>query len=151
MQVFIAIVVSWLSAQVFKLVLAIIKREKINVAKVLASGGMPSTHSAVVTSAAVIIGCQNGFLSNIFAICLIFALVVMFDAMNVRRAAGELGENFNRALKVIYKDDGKLITDNEVDAPRGHTLSEVVAGALTGAAVGMLVGVMSFGAPVLFK
>lgn len=151
MQVLIAIVVSWVTAQTFKLIFALVRRERIDVPKILASGGMPSTHSSVVASAAVIIGCQSGFLSNVFAICLVFALVVMFDAMNVRRAAGELGESFNRALRRIYKDDEELISENEVDAPQGHTLSEVAAGAGIGACVGMIIGVVSFGAPALFK
>ena len=79
----------WFSIQLFKVVYDLVKTGKFNFKRILGAGGMPSSHSAVVTSLAAMIGKDYGFDSAIFALSVIFACVVMYDAAGVRRAAGK--------------------------------------------------------------
>ncbi len=97
---------------------------------------MPSSHSAVVTSLAVLIGKEYGFDSGIFAITLIFACVVMYDAAGVRRAAGKQAAILNKIL------DTPGLTSVEVHEKLveflGHTPVQVFVGALIGIIVGII-------------
>ena len=99
---------------------------------------MPSSHSAVVTSLAVCIGKQYGFDSGIFALSLIMALVVMYDAAGIRRAAGKQA----RILNKIMETPG--LTTNEVQEKLvealGHTPVQVFVGAIVGIIAGALIG-----------
>lgn len=80
-------VLVWFCIQTLKVIVDLIKNKKFNFKRVFGAGGMPSSHSAVVCSLAVLIGKEYGFNSGIFAISLIFAFVVMYDAAGIRRAA----------------------------------------------------------------
>lgn len=99
--------------------------------------GMPSSHSAVVCSLATCIGKQYGFDSGIFAISVIMAFVVMYDAAGVRRAAGKQARILNKIL------DTPGLTTVEVQEKLvevlGHTPIQVFVGAILGVAVGALV------------
>ena len=79
----------WLAIQSFKVAWDLITTKKFNFKRVFGAGGMPSSHSAIVTSLSVLIGKEYGFGSGIFAVSLIFAFIVMYDAAGVRRAAGK--------------------------------------------------------------
>ena len=79
----------WFFIQLFKLLYDLVKTKKFNFKRILGAGGMPSSHSAVVTSIATLIGKYEGVDSSIFALSLIVAFVVMYDACGVRRAAGK--------------------------------------------------------------
>ena len=79
-------VLLWLSIQIFKVIWDLVTTKKFDFKRIMGAGGMPSSHSAVVTSLATLIGKNQGVDSPIFALSLIFALVVMYDAAGVRRA-----------------------------------------------------------------
>ena len=77
----------WFGIQTFKLIYDLVTTKKFNFKRILGAGGMPSSHSAVVTSITTLIGKNQGVDSPIFALSLIVAIVVMYDACGVRRAA----------------------------------------------------------------
>lgn len=78
---------TWFCIQLFKVIWDLVTTKKFNFKRILGAGGMPSSHSAVVTSITTLIGKNQGVDSPIFALSLIVALVVMYDACGVRRAA----------------------------------------------------------------
>ncbi len=127
----------WLCIQTFKVIWDLVETKKFNFKRILGAGGMPSSHSAVVMCLAVMIGKEWGFNSSIFALSLIFAIVVMYDAAGVRRAAGKQAALLNKIVNTpglsIPQVQEKLV---EV---LGHTPTQVFVGALIGVIVGILV------------
>lgn len=97
---------------------------------------MPSSHSAVVTSLAVCIGKTYGFDSGIFAIALIMAFVVMYDAAGVRRAAGKQARIINKILETPGLTTVE-VQEKLIEA-LGHTPVQVFIGALIGIVVGAI-------------
>ena len=124
-------ILSWFSAQVLKVIFTLIEKKKLDFRRFVGSGGMPSSHSAFVTSLATAVGLQNGFSSTDFAICTVFALVVMYDAAGVRRAAGQQARILNKIVEQWGKSDFSD-TDKRLKELLGHTPKEVFAGALLG-------------------
>lgn len=145
-----AAVISWVVAQLIKTVYYIIKNKAFNRERILGAGGMPSSHSAAVCSLAVVILRISGVNSVDFALSTVFAMVVMYDASGVRRAAGLHAKELNRLRHIIAEFDGKReeikdFTDedeNEINKLKeylGHTPLEVFFGALLGILIGMLI------------
>ena len=97
------------------------------------SGGMPSAHSATVVALAAIIGLVDGVDSSIFAVAILFAAVVMYDAMMVRYSSGEQGEAI---LSILAKMKSGI---KKPKVAKGHLLSEVIVGALIGWVVAFVV------------
>lgn len=97
------------------------------------SGGMPSAHTATVVSLATIMGATQGLDSPVFAVCVVLAIVVAYDAMTVRFSSGEQGDALN---KVISKT---RVSVRPVRIAHGHTGVEVLAGAVVGLAVALVV------------
>lgn len=128
-------VICWIIAQVMKTGLHIIKYRTLDFERLVGAGGMPSAHSALVTSLAVSVGTHEGFRSTYFAIALIFALVVMYDACGVRRAAGQQASIIN---KMVFDKNHKYDLKDPLKELLGHTPFEVVAGALLGIFVTVL-------------
>jgi len=130
----ITILIAWVLAHLVKFIISQIKKEKQTLRSYLfTSGGMPSAHSAAVVSMATIIGLLDGIDSGLFGLALLFAIIVMYDAMKVRRSSGEQG----LALIKLIKE-----TKSKIAIPRvakGHTPTEVVVGALLGVAIGYVV------------
>lgn len=129
---------TWAVAQVLKFALAAMKGN-IDFRNLYASGGMPSVHSAIVTSLAVTSLLVDGPGSSIFGLTLIFALVVMYDSFGVRRSAGELAVAMNVLLDNLDRNKFKI------DGPKpkvrvilGHQPREVSVGALLGFGLAML-------------
>ena len=126
----------WFCIQTIKVITDLIKNKKFNFKRVFGAGGMPSSHSAIVTSLATLIGKEYGFGSGIFAVSLIFAFVVMYDAAGVRRAAGKQAALLNKLIETPglkpLEVQGKLV---EV---LGHTPFQVIVGALIGIVVGLI-------------
>ena len=79
----------WVCIQSFKVIWDLVTIKQFNFKRIVGAGGMPSSHSAVVTSIATMIGKYEGITSPIFALSVVFAAVVMYDAAGVRRAAGK--------------------------------------------------------------
>lgn len=129
-------VLLWLIIQTEKVIVDLIKNKRFNFKRVFGAGGMPSSHSAIVTSLSVLIGKEYGFDSGIFAISVIFAFIVMYDAAGVRRAAGKQAALLNKIIETpglkFEQVQEKLV---EV---LGHTPFQVFVGALLGIMVGCI-------------
>ncbi len=130
-------IIAWFVAQLIKVVTTIIKEKRFDFRRFVGSGGMPSSHSSFVTSLATAIAIDCGLESPEFAISVVFALVVMYDAAGVRRAAGQQAKILNK----IVEDWGKAdvaTTDKRLKELLGHTPKEVGAGALLGILIAFL-------------
>lgn len=127
----------WLGIQIFKVLWDLIKEKKFNFKRILGAGGMPSSHSAVVCSLATMIGRDEGFDSPMFGLAVIMALVVMYDAAGVRRAAGKQAKLLNK----IVNTPGLAVetVQERLVEVLGHTPTEVFVGAVLGIAIGFLV------------
>ncbi len=140
----IAAVVSWVAAQVIKTILTLIKTHKFEPERLFGAGGMPSAHSAAVCSLTLVIARTNGLDSAQFAISFILAAVVMYDAMGVRRAAGEHARVLNVIMRQQEPEDILSYLNKkkkELKEILGHTPLEVISGALLGILIAMLIPV----------
>ncbi|AEF81429.1 integral membrane protein [Leadbettera azotonutricia ZAS-9] len=126
---------SWVMAQIVKALVVLLGSRKKSPRELVETiiwrtGGMPSSHAAVVCSMATAVGVYDGIGSNLFAVCFFFAMVAMRDAMGVRRSSGLQA----RALNLL----GRLTSDrlgfeyDPVKEIQGHSPLEVVIGALLG-------------------
>jgi acid phosphatase family membrane protein YuiD len=127
----------WLLIQIEKFVVEFIRTKKINLKRLMGAGGMPSSHSAVVTSLAVLVGKSEGFDSPIFAIAFILAAVVMYDAAGVRRAAGKQAELLNKIVETPGLTNAQV--GERLAEVLGHTPLQVFVGAILGVLVGIIV------------
>ncbi len=127
--------VAWAFAQALKFAIDYLVNRDIDWRRLLGSGGMPSSHSAFVISLAAVAGMDLGFDSPLFGITIAFALVVMYDAAGVRRAAGKQARVLNR---MFHHTEGKFRLDEELKELIGHTPVEVIAGAFLGLAIAVL-------------
>ncbi|MFA9380643.1 MAG: divergent PAP2 family protein [Acetanaerobacterium sp.] len=158
-------VLSWIIAQIIKTILTLITTQRFEAERLVGAGGMPSAHSALVCSMTLAVARREGFASSIFALTLMFAAVVMYDAMGVRRAAGEQAKVLNKIVisfkrnedkgtqeppqqhqdKIRAKrDKGKFIKLDDMQFKKlkeylGHTPLEVLAGALLGIIIAMII------------
>ena len=131
---------AWVIAQILKALTYLIVNRKFQLERLFGDGGMPSGHSATVTSVAVMTGLQYGFDSGVFAVAAILAIVVMHDAMGVRRETGKQAKAINEMQDFINKMSGKELTDEEkLKEFVGHTPLQVVMGAILGLAVGIVI------------
>lgn len=120
-------VTSWLIAQVLKTILHWIIYKKLDFERIYGDGGMPSGHSATVSSLATICALTFGFGSVEFAITAILAIIVCHDAMGVRREAGKQAEVINELLRFLETG-----SDADLKELVGHTPLQVAAGILIG-------------------
>jgi acid phosphatase family membrane protein YuiD len=129
--------VGWILAQVLKVPIDSLREHRWNWALFFAAGGMPSSHSALVTSTAAAVGLHIGFDSPVFAVAVALALVVVYDATGVRRQAGKQAEKINILVEELLK--GHPINEEHLREAIGHTPLEAMGGVLLGllAAVGM--------------
>lgn len=126
----------WFFIQLFKVMWDLIKEHKFDFKRILGAGGMPSSHSAVVCSLAVLIGKEYGFSSPIFALATVFAVVVMYDACGVRRAAGKQAKLLNKIISTPGLT-GVQVQERLVEV-LGHTPVQVFVGALIGIIAGAI-------------
>ncbi|MDR0293560.1 MAG: divergent PAP2 family protein [Oscillospiraceae bacterium] len=124
-------------AQVLKVVILLIVYKKLDFRRLLGSGGMPSSHSATVCAMAASVGKLYGMESGHFAIAAITAAVVMFDASNVRRAAGEQAKILNFIMGNWGHQKPEFVA-KELKELLGHTPFEVFVGAALGIALGVI-------------
>ena len=130
-------VLAWFVAQVLKVIFVFLQRKKLDFRRLVGSGGMPSSHSSFTVALAMSVGFKSGFSSVEFAICVCFALVVMYDAAGVRRSAGQQAKILNKIVEEWERGDFTH-TDTKLKELLGHTPVEVIAGAILGAAVAIL-------------
>ena len=140
--VLVVFAVGWFFAQLSKVIIGLtIGRKSLptkdwrsTIGYLMRSGGMPSGHTASLTAAALYLGLSGGFDSALFAFAVCMWLIVVYDAINVRYAVGEQGKALNKLLKKA----------NQAELPvvEGHTVPQVLVGALIGAAVAVITFVL---------
>jgi acid phosphatase family membrane protein YuiD len=129
-------VVAWTIAQAAKVLLTSYRQRRLNLRVLAETGGMPSSHSAIVMGLTTAVGKYAGVTSAPFAIALIFTFVVMYDAAGLRRAAGRQAEVLNRLVEDLVHMRG--VQEQRLRELLGHTPMEVIVGALIGLVVGLI-------------
>lgn len=127
----------WFGIQLFKLMYDLYTTKKFNFKRIMGAGGMPSSHSAVVAGLTTLIGKNEGVGTPIFALSLIVAFVVMYDACGVRRAAGKQAAMLNKLIETPGLT-GMQVSEKLVEV-LGHTPVQVFVGALIGVIAGLIV------------
>jgi uncharacterized protein len=125
-------------AQFYKVIASCFSSKRMVWSRLWETGGMPSSHSSSVVSLATAVGITEGLQSVAFAICTIFAIVVMFDASGIRRAAGEHAGILNQMTDFFSASYGKEFRKERLKELLGHSHTEVFFGALLGFLVAFL-------------
>jgi len=136
-QAFIAVALAWFASQILKVIRGVSTHRKFNFRWLFDTGGMPSSHSASVSSLATSMGLYYGFNSMPFLMALIFAIITMFDAAGVRRSVGRQARILNTMIDDLAAE-GK-VQEMRLKELLGHTPIEVFAGAFLGALISFLV------------
>ncbi len=123
-------IASWTVAQCTKMICGFIETRRLDFHYLVSTGGMPSAHSASVTGLATSVGILEGFGSPVFVVALGFALITMFDASTVRRAAGMQATLLNQIVDELFKEHH--FSEEKLAELLGHTRLEVVMGAVVG-------------------
>ncbi len=134
---FVSAFFGWLLAQAMKFGFHYLRTRKIDFYVIVSTGGMPSSHSAMVSALATSIGISRGFADPVFALALGFALIVMFDAQSFRRAAGQQARLLNQIVEELFKEHH--FSEKKLAELLGHTRYEVFFGMLLGILMAMLV------------
>lgn len=130
--------VSCFAAQFYKVFSPMIKGEKIQWARLIQTGGMPSSHASTVVSLATGVWLLKGTVSIEFAIAMVFSSIVLYDATGIRRQAGKHAKALNKLVESIEKRDGIEIISEEFKEFLGHTPVEVFWGSILGIVIGIL-------------
>jgi len=132
-----AAVSAWAVAQVIKVILYSVIERRFRWTLLFETGHMPSAHSAFVTGLATGIGIHDGLDSTTFTIAFVFAAVVMYDALSLRREAGKHADILNELLMMDVIRDAITHRTFKLRALLGHTPIEVLAGIVIGILVAM--------------
>ena len=127
-----AALIGWMIAQGAKMINCLIESRRLDFSYMVSTGGMPSAHSAMATSLGTSLGLVEGVDSGLFALGIAFAVVVMFDAQSVRKAAGEQARLLNQIVDELLNEHH--LSENKLKELLGHTRLEVFMGCLTGIA-----------------
>jgi acid phosphatase family membrane protein YuiD len=120
----------WAVAQLIKVPINYAVNRKIDLRLLTSSGGMPSSHAALVCALAAGVALHDGLSSPLFAMCVAFAMIVMYDATGVRQAAGKQAAILNVIVDELFQ--GHPISDERLKELLGHTRFQVIVGALMG-------------------
>ena len=129
--------IAWVSAQLLKMLGGYFREKRLDWGFFIRSGGMPSAHTALVTSLATTVGFLEGFNSVLFGVSVVFALIVMYDAAGVRRSVSKQSVILNRILQELKERRPKDI-EHDVRQLIGHTPVQVFYGALVGLSVALI-------------
>ena len=129
-RVLIAALTWWAVAQLVKVPINYAVHRKLDMRLWVSAGGMPSSHSALVCALATSAALEDGLGSTAFAICVALAMVVMYDAAGVRRAASQQARILNQIIDELFQ--GHPISDDRLKELLGHTRFQVIVGALMG-------------------
>ncbi len=132
-----AILISWLAAQLIKVAIVLITSKKLDLSRLYGAGGMPSSHSSLVSTLVIMALRTEGIGSTAFAISFAFAIIVMYDATGVRRQAGEHAKRINILIEEWMARNNMKI-DNNLKELLGHTPFEVIMGAILGIIIGII-------------
>jgi hypothetical protein len=135
---FLPLLLGWCSAQIPKVIYTCIRQKPENVFEVIVgSGGMPSTHTASTMAFVTHVAFIEGFQGPLFALSVVFATVMMYDAFNVRLACGRVTERVNQMADKLYADDDPDKPE-KLKVVKGHTFLEVAVGLVIGVVVGAI-------------
>ena len=127
---------AWFVAQVIKTLLHFVVNRNLDLKRMVGSGDMPSSHSAFVCAATMSIGQVCGWDDPLFSLSAAISLVVMYDACNVRRAAGEQAKVLNYVIEHWKEMPEEMKSKKRLNEHLGHTLPQVIGGAILGMAIG---------------
>lgn len=134
---FLAVFLAWFISQALKVIRGALTQGRFNFRWLFDTGGMPSSHSASVSSLATVVGLYYGFLSIPFLIAFIFTIITMFDAAGVRRSVGRQAGVLNKMLEDLYQIG--QVPEAHLKELLGHTPFEVFAGAFLGVLVSLVI------------
>ena len=135
--ILISALTAWFIAQAVKPFIGYSRTRRWNWGLWFSAGGMPSSHSALMSSTALSAGMFEGFDSAAFAISVAIMMIVLYDATGVRRQAGMHAERINRIINEIFT--GQPISEKELKEVLGHTPRQVIAGVLLGVTIALIV------------
>ncbi len=133
-QVLVVAIAACLIAQVLKIPVELGTHGKLNIRALVETGGMPSAHSAFVTALATGVGQTLGWASPEFAIAVVFAVIVMYDAAGVRQAAGKQARVLNQIIDEFFQGEHQF-TETRLKELLGHTPFQVIVGSILGVAI----------------
>lgn len=123
----------WFAAQLTKYIFSL-RKDGFSFSDLTSSGGFPSAHATFVMALTTILGLSYGLNSAYFAMCAVFSGIILYDTVGVRRTVGEQ----TSVIKKIAVSQ-KLRIRNKIHTSRGHSIIEMLAGALLGVAIGAFV------------
>ncbi len=129
-RILVGALVGWTLAQFIKIPLNYFLRREWDWSLLISTGGMPSSHSALVTAVSIGIGLQEGFNSPLFAVAGVVAMIVIYDATGIRRHAGDHARVLNLMIDELLT--GHPLAEKELKEVLGHTPREVIGGILLG-------------------
>lgn len=134
--VLIAGLIAWSLAQIMKVPLEYLRTQRWNWALLIAPGGMPSSHSALMISVTYAVGLFHGYDTSLFALCVAVSMVVIYDATNIRRQAGKHAEMINAMIRDLAA--GHPLKEEQLREVLGHTPLEVLGGIVLGLIIAQL-------------
>ena len=140
-KIFVSAALGWLVAQVLKTIIYLIINKRFVAERMVGGGGMPSSHSATVCALATAAGMRYGGGSFEFAVAAMFAIVVMYDAMGVRRETGIQAKVLNEMMELLTNMGKEMSAEDKLKELVGHTPLQVWMGAILGILIAALVGV----------
>jgi len=138
-EIFISAAVGWLVAQILKTIIHMALTKTFVAERMVGSGGMPSSHSSTVCALATSTYFRYGSASFEFAMAAFFAIVVMYDAIGVRRETGIQARVINEMLDLFSKMGKGVSMEDKLKEFVGHTPLQVLAGALLGVLIAFVV------------
>lgn len=136
-KVFVVAVVAWFVAQFLKVVITLLVEKEFKFERLHGSGGMPSSHTSTIVATSTALGLIEGWGTPIYALSLIMAFIVMYDASGVRRSVGKQAKIINDIIKDIYKH--KHLEEETLKELVGHKPTEVAVGAILGVIIANMV------------
>ena len=136
-RILVASFIAWAIAQLAKTVYELFRYRELRLSRLVSSGGMPSSHSALVMGLATATGRIAGLESASFAITLVLAVIVMYDAAGVRRAVSIQARILNQMIEEAFQ--GKPFAEKRLRELIGHTPTQVIVGGILGVVVALVV------------
>ncbi len=135
-HILIVSMVAWATAQILKVLVILLRERRLDLWRLVSAGGMPSSHSALVAALATSVAIADGVKSSTFALAVVFAAVVMYDAAGIRQAVSIQARILNRMLDEYFKH--QRWNEERLRELLGHTRVEVLVGASLGILVALL-------------
>ena len=152
-KIIIVPILAWLVSQIMKIIIHAIVEREFRLERLVGDGGMPSAHSATVSSLVVMCGWGAGFDSAAFAISIIVSIIVMHDAMGVRREAGKHANTIKQLAEIVngmFAEENEEVRTEKLKEFIGHTPLQVVSGAVLGIVIA-IIAILLFNLPYCFN